>query len=129
MEVLSEWSRLPKMDSRGGKFFGAPYRNVEPPTLYARRFTITADEQAEFLGRFAHPRFDELRKATGANQRQSKSWRNMLLDAFHIWCAEHNKCSYFLTLDMKLIRSMQNSKFAAAEPKLVLPSELLDAVQ
>jgi hypothetical protein len=74
-------------------------------------------------------RFIELQRACGAFQGHIKPPNhNQLLDAFHIWCAEFAGCSYFLTLDFKLMRVLSKSK-AKTQLRLVRPSELLFEVQ
>jgi hypothetical protein len=53
--------------------------------------------------------------------------RNQLLDAFHLWCAEHRDCDYFLSLDFKLAQMTANSR-QKLRCRVVLPSELLAAL-
>jgi hypothetical protein len=65
--------------------------------------------QYEFLRELHHPRFLELRKMCGAEQGANVN-RNQLLDAFHLWSAEHHDCEYLLSLDFKLARVISNSK-------------------
>jgi predicted nucleic acid-binding protein len=49
---------------------------------------------------------------------------NQLLDAFHLWSAEAAGCDYFLTLDFKLIK-MMNQAPSSTPVRIVRPSELL----
>ena len=84
-------------------------------------------EQFRFLGSLRHPRFLALQKMTGAYQGPGKLNRNQLLDAFHLWCAEHNHCSFFLTLDFKLLKVLRKGK-NQPRVKAVKPSELLAEV-
>ncbi|OGP41631.1 MAG: hypothetical protein A2090_06470 [Deltaproteobacteria bacterium GWD2_42_10] len=81
--------------------------------------------QFNFLSSIKNKRFLELQKMTGAYQGAKKLNRNQLLDAFHIWCAEHNKCDYFLTLDFKLVNVIRRQKGATLS-ELVTPSELMN---
>ena len=120
------------MDSRTGKFYGAPVEQVEAPVKYGR-VIIGGNQDAKemqfnFLSRLNHKRFTELQKLTGAYQGPGKLNRNQLLDAFHIWCAEHNECEFFLTLDFKLIRIVTNNRSYNSTVKLVRPSELLNSI-
>jgi len=131
METLFESWGIPKMDSETGKFYGAPYEDVEAPIKYSRvllGFNRDAREmQFSFLSSIRNARFIELQKMTGAYQGPGKLNRNQLLDAFHIWCAEHNKCDYFLTLDFKLLNVLRKQN---PHPlvELVKPSELVEKI-
>lgn len=128
METLFESWGIPKMDSETGKFYGAPYEVVEAPVKYGRVLfgpNLNAMErQFSFLSSIKYDRFLELQKMTGAYQGPGRLNRNQLLDAFHIWCAEHNKCDYFLTLDFKLVNVLrrQNRHLLV---EVVKPSELV----
>lgn len=119
---------LSNMDSRSGRFYGTPIESVEAPVQYGRIIVggnIDPElEQFRFLGSLKHPRFLALQKMTGAYQGPNKLNRNQLLDAFHLWCAEHNRCSYFLTLDFKLVKVLRKGKLQP-NVKAVRPSELL----
>ncbi len=61
------------------------------------RLKLPMREQYNFLRSLDHGRFLELRRICGAEQGQKVN-RNQLLDAFHLWCAEFNRCEYFLSL-------------------------------
>jgi hypothetical protein len=122
---------LRNMDSRSGKFYDTPLERVEAPVQYGR-VIIGAGidpelEQFRFLGSLKHPRFLELQKMTGAYQGPGKLNRNQLLDAFHLWCAEHNRCSFFLTLDFRLLKMLRRGK-TQLSVQAVRPSELLAKV-
>jgi predicted nucleic acid-binding protein len=80
--------------------------------------------QIKFLKNIKHERYLELRKACGANQ-GTQVRENQLLDAFHIWCAEHAGATHFLTTDFKLIRVVHSYKTAPPQVRVVTPSELL----
>ena len=130
-ETLIESWGLPKMDSTTGRFYGAPYQTVEAPITYSRVvFGGPSDFrvlQFDFLAKLKSQRFVELQRVTGAYQGDRGLNRNQLLDAFHLWCAEHNRCDYFLTLDFKLIR-MLRSRQSSVRVRVVRPSELLVAI-
>jgi hypothetical protein len=84
--------------------------------------------QYRFLCSLDHPRFRQLQRITGAYQGAQSANRNQLLDAFHLWCAEHNGSDYFLTLDFKLARVIEKAKNKPSVPA-VRPSELLNAIR
>jgi hypothetical protein len=126
--IIESWG-LPHMDSTTGKFYGAPYDIVKAPikcnrVISGAGFRSIKDEQYEFLSSINHERFNKIKKMAGAYQGKHKLNRNQLLDAFHIWCAEHNKCSHFLTLDLKLINLMK-SHAADINLSFVTPSEMI----
>lgn len=133
MEARLESWGIPNMDSQSGNFYGAPIERAEAPIFYERVLIDgrrkTKDTQYEFLSGIKSPRFLELQKATGAYQGENELNRNQLLDAFHLWCAEHNRCDYFLTMDFKLIRMLLGSKYAPKSVRPVKPSQLLAIVQ
>jgi hypothetical protein len=122
---------LRNIDSQTGRFYSTPLEAVEAPVQYGRVMIggrIDPElEQFRFLGSLKQPRFIELQKITGAYQGPGKLNRNQLLDAFHLWCAEHNRCSFFLTLDFKLLRVLRKSK-KQLKVRAVKPSELLAQV-
>lgn len=127
-ETLEESWGLRNMDSKNGRFYGAAIDVVKAPFEYGR--TVAGggvkpkERQFHFLASVRHPRFLELQRMTGAYQGEQKLNRNQLLDAFHIWCAEHNGCEFFLTLDFKLIKVLRLSP-AKSTVRPVRPSELL----
>jgi hypothetical protein len=120
---------LPKMlGNTAGKFYGAPIASAASPAQYSRvmigYYTQDPKEmQFDFLSGLNYKRFNELQRMTGAYQGPGKLHQNQLLDAFNIWCAEHNDCDFFLTLDFKLIRVVASSHKQTI--RLVKPSELL----
>jgi len=130
-ELQMEGWRLPSMPSRRGWFYGVPLTKVDAPFQYARTVAggrLSPKElQHHFLASVRHPRFAAIQRAVGAYQGAQLPQRNQLLDAFHLWCAEHNACTYFLTLDFKLAKAVakQQSKFKI---QVVRPSELLRLV-
>ena len=131
METEFESWGLRNMDSRTGRFYNTPVEAVDAPVQYSRVMIGAAIdpelEQFRFLGSLKHPRFLELQKMTGAYQGPGKLNRNQLLDAFHLWCAEHNCCSFFLTLDFKLLKVLRKGK-NQPNVRAVKPSELLAEV-
>ncbi len=130
-ETLFESWGIPKMDSETGKFYGAPYELVDAPIKYGRVLNASGfdarEMQFRFLSSIKNQRFLELQKIVGAYQGPGKFCRNQLLDAFHLWCAEHNECDYFLTLDFKLIRLARKQKSRVLS-YVVKPSELVNRI-
>lgn len=131
VETLLEALGLPGLDSQTGKFYGTAYDVAEPPIKYSRialglGMSHYKRAQFEFLSSIGEERFIELQKMTGAYQGQGKLNRNQLLDAFHIWCAEHNNCQFLLTLDFTLIRVLRSNKGRQTPVQVVKPSELLE---
>ena len=125
-----QWG-LPGLDSQTGLFFGAAVDVVEAPIIYARVMGgLGIDgrlEQLRFLSEIPDKRFLALQKASGAYQGRTSRNRNQLLDAFHLWCAEHNHCEFFLTLDFKLKRVLAASR-AQLHIQVVTPSEFLESI-
>jgi hypothetical protein len=132
IETKMEVWGLPSLDSQTGGFYGAPVTAVDAPIQYGRVMfggpTDYKEEQFSFLCSLRHERFRELQRITGAYQGETKTNRNQLLDAFHLWCAEHNKCDFFLSLDFKLARVIGKSKNKPKVP-IIKPSELLNALR
>jgi predicted nucleic acid-binding protein len=132
IETLMEVWGLPDLDSETGRFYNAPYKVVDAPVQYGRvMFGGEAhykDLQVKFLHSLKHERFDKLQRITGAYQGARKAQKSQLLDAYHLWCAEHHKCDFFLSLDFKLARVIENSKNKPTV-SVVRPSELLIAVR
>jgi hypothetical protein len=132
IETQIELSEIPDLDSETGYFYGAPREIVEPPVKYSRilygGIEHPVEAQLRFLSSLKDRRFLELQRITGAYQGQGKINRNQLLDAFHLWCAEHNRCDFLLSLDFKLARMIERAK---SKPlvRVVRPSQLLQAVQ
>jgi hypothetical protein len=128
---LETWG-LPRMASKTGEFYGAHIKHVDAPIKYERIIMGLGFDlkkaQYEFMKDIPNKRFLQLQKEIGAYQGKNKTNHNQLLDAYHIWCAEHNQCDFFLTLDFKLIKIVNKSKSASIKPILVTPSELLDKI-
>jgi hypothetical protein len=93
IETQMEVWGLPNLDSETGSFYGAPHTLIAAPVQYGRIMFGGNDdykkEQFNFLRSLRHERFGELQRITGAYQGETKINRNQLLDAFHLWCAEH----------------------------------------
>ena len=111
-----------------GRFYGAPIESAVSPVQYSRVMigplhSNPKEMQFDFFSGLKHRRFNELQRMTGAYQGPGKLNQNQLLDAFHIWCAEHNGCGFFLTLDFALIKVVSGSRNRTI--RLVKPSELL----
>lgn len=124
---------LPNMDSDSGRFYGAPVELVDAPITYGRVMVggieNPRESQRGFLEGIQDKRFKELQKMTGAYQGENRPNGNQLLDAFHLWCAEHNGCDYFLTMDFSLIKVILSNRKRKLGVNLVRPSELLSEVQ
>jgi len=133
IETQVELSGIPNLDSETGYFYGAPCEIIKAPVEYGRILFGGIEDwwgaQYKFLASLKHARFLQLQRITGAYQGEGKSVnRNQLLDAFHLWCAEQNKCDFFLSLDFKLAKVIERAKSKAAVP-VVRPSQLLTAVR
>jgi hypothetical protein len=131
VETQVEISGLPNLDSKTGYFYGADREIVAPPAKYSRilygGLENWEEGQYNFLKSLQHERFLQLQRITGAYQGKRKVNRNQLLDAFHLWCAEHNGSDFFLSLDFKLARIIEKAK---SKPTVAVakPSQLLAAV-
>jgi hypothetical protein len=132
IEMMAESMGLPRMGSASGRLYGAPIKRANPALIYSRTiigpsYMGSPDELAlNFFKQISDRRFKDIQKVTGAYQGPNKYNLNQLIDAFLIWSAEHNKCNYFLTLDFKLIKMIENDKKKIVCIKLVRPSELLN---
>lgn len=129
--ILETWNLPGMMGCKTGMFYRAQIENVTPPLKYSRLVVgglpglgLPEDMQFDFLSSVTHKRFLEIQRLTGAYQGDKPRNRNQLIDAFHLWCAEHARCDFFLTLDFKLIRVVRGR----LPVRLVKPSELLIAV-
>lgn len=123
---------IPNMDSIDGRFYGSPISWIEAPIEYNRVFMSWQEDgrdlQYDFLSGINNQRFIEIQKLTGAYQGKGKRNKNQLLDAFHLWCAEHAECDYFLTLDLKLIKMVSTNTKRSVNIKVVHPSELAEVL-
>ena len=80
------------------------------------------EHQLRFWEGCSVSRFLDLRRATGALP-GSKSFRNQLIDAVHLWCAEEVGADYVMTCDYDLQRRLARSRLLYP-PKVVTPREL-----
>lgn len=132
-EVELETWGLPSMDGEQGRFYGAPISKITGPAETNR--VVSGPDGAEaytrlFMESKTDLRFLELQKVTGAYQGKEKPRNfNQMLDAFFLWCAEYEKCDYFLTLDFRLIRMVISSPKAPKGVKMAKPSEILKAIE
>lgn len=128
-EVEFESWGLPKMDDPRGRFYGAPIGETPDPFPYGRTISGWSplgkvDWQFEFVRGIQHPRFEQLKRAVGAMP-ESRSYKNQLLDAFHVLCAESAKVDFFLTVDLALVRNVTRYKKAPVTIRVVTPKDLL----
>jgi hypothetical protein len=76
----------------------------------------TEEEQMEFFRSIGHPRFLQIRKATGGAH---------VDDAYHLWTAEEAALDAFLTMDRAFRNVMEHERNAINSPVLVMtPKEL-----
>lgn len=118
---------LPALDSETGTFYGDPLEFIESPFKGDRVMGGLGIDgkaaQMDFLCSIKDKRFLAFQKAAGAYQGAHLPNRNQMIDAFHLWCAEHNNCDYFLTLDFSLIRALNRSKLKT-DVRIVRPTDL-----
>jgi hypothetical protein len=131
-ETLVEVGGIPDLDSETGHFYRADREIVQAPINYSRVLYGGIEDwwegQYRFLCSLNDDRFLQLQRITGAYQGEGKTVnRNQMLDAFHLWCAEYNGSDFFLSLDFKLARVIENAKSKPRVP-VVRPSELLAAI-
>jgi hypothetical protein len=130
-EVRWELAGLPPANDPRGLFYGAPIGMAGDPFTYSR-ILASASMDADAL--WVHnllalddPQFVQLQKATGARQGDTVN-ANQLLDAFHILTAERAHAEFFLTTDLKLVRSIRAQPRHAPTVAIVNPSQLLSAL-
>ena len=131
-EVEFELWGVPKTDDPRGRFYGASIERGPDPFPYGRLIVgwsavVKSDPQFDFVKGITHPRFQQLKQAVGANA-QSGSYKNQLLDAFHILCAETAVAKFFLTTDHKLIRHVSRHKRYQPTCRVVSPAQLVRAL-
>jgi hypothetical protein len=71
-----------------------------------------------------HPRFLQLQKAVSFRI-GSRRGRNHLLDALHIWTAEVDRATHFLTCDYRLLRSLESRPSLRPTVVAIAPSDLV----
>jgi hypothetical protein len=131
-EVEFEFWGLPKTDNPRGRFYGAPIERGPDPFRYGRLIAgwpamAKTDPQFDFVKGITHPRFQQLQQAVGTHP-NSRHYKNQLLDAFHIWCAETADAEFFLTTDLKLIRHVRQHKKYPPTCHVVSPAQLVRAL-
>ena len=112
-EVFHELMGLPGAMDDSPLFHGAPITTVAGPVQYGRIVAdgFGTDYQYEFLVSLTHSRFQALQKVCGAFQGHGRPLhRNQLIDAFHVWCAESSRATYFLTHDDKLVSALNRAR-------------------
>lgn len=125
-EVLLEFVGLPKtIPATGGMLHGASYRIVPAPVRLGYQLTAPRENLRHELEAINDPRYLEIRKQVGAFQGQKRVRLNQLFDALFLWTAETAGCSYFLTLEKKLLRY----RFESESLQCVRPSGILAAVE
>ena len=128
-EVEFEFWGLPKTDDPRGRFYGAPIERGPDPFPYGRLIAgwspvVKTDPQFDFVKGITHPRFQQLKKAVGANP-DSRSHKNQLLDAFHNLSAESACAKFFLTTDLTLVRHVSRHKKYPPTCRVVSPAQLV----
>ena len=114
--------------------FGTKVLPAGNPIPYARTISgYGASSQLKFVERIEHARFRYFQKLVGVQEGMGENRRRaQMLDAWHLWCAEHNQCAYFLTMDFKLVRMLSQAANARASSqprtpvRAVKPSQLLN---
>jgi hypothetical protein len=81
------------------------------------------DQEAYLKGR-RDKRFMELQRAVGVKAGANNA-ANQRADAWHLYCAEYEKASHFLTVDYRMIRHLQSHRSTTPKLKVVTPRELL----
>jgi hypothetical protein len=127
-EVRWELAGLPPSHDSRGLFYGAPITMVPDPFPYGRVIAGAGIDAStvfvQLLLSVDDPEFLQIQKATGARQGQNVS-ANQLLDAFHILCADRAGADFFLTTDLKLVRSVRAQAKHAARVPIVDPGHLV----
>jgi len=131
-EVKLEFWGLPKTDAPRGIFYGAPIERGSDPFSYGRYIAgwsaiAKSDPQFDFVKGITHSRFQQLQQAVGT-QANSSHYKNQLLDAFHILCAETVSAEFFLTTDLKLIRHVSRHRRYPPICRVVSPAQLVRAL-
>lgn len=125
------WS-MPPSTHQAARFYGASVGSCSTPIDYARPVMGVGIDfrraQIWCLSQFRDLRFVEIQRAVGAYQGRGKLHENQLLDAFAIWCAEHDACDGFLTLDFSLCRHAAKDSGRRIKIRIFRPSELLDEI-
>lgn len=130
-ETLFASRNILKINSRRGHFCGIPCKFVSTPKSYRRVFFRLCSDGKELEFRsppfIEDKRFLELLKMISAYQGTSNPTSSQILNAFQLWCAEQNRCDYFLTVDFNLIKVIQKGTCRPLV-EAVKPSELIKIV-
>lgn len=118
--------------SRDEHFYGSRIYFSEPPPEPYNFVSVpswmntgpTDNSFHNFLHDLKHPRFLKFAKCAGAIHGSTFNY-NQLADAYFLWCAEVNQVDYFLTLDGKLQRAIENSPTLKFKTKIVSATGLL----
>jgi hypothetical protein len=120
------------MDSVSGKFYGAPIEHVRGSYQYGRAIFFPGMDSRKLLEQFLReirdPRFTEIARVLSGGGGKERASTNDLLDAFHVWTAEGESCTHFLTLDFKLIAKVKRAQRLSVSVGMVKPSELLTEI-
>lgn len=99
-----------------------PMKNVPPPIQRSMLIRGTAsigiseEEQMDFFRSIQHPRFLQIRKATGDGH---------IDDAFHLWTAEEASLDVLLTMDRHFWNVVNHEKKKIDSAVLVIPPKQL----
>jgi len=128
-EVFWEFLGLRGTRNAFGHFFGAPMTHVESPLVYGRILVdglrSPHEMRQDFFARISHPRFQQLKRATGAYQGDRPSPPNEVADTFHIWCAENAGADVFVTLDEDLVDLVARHRRFRPKVAVELPSRAI----
>lgn len=99
-------------------------QGAEAPIHYTR--PLSPDSRLAFLRGISNRLFDKWKQALGVVTDSTRE-TNQLMDAWHLWTAEHNNCDYFITADQKMIKSNKSRKITT-EMAIVSPTEFIEAL-
>lgn len=97
---------------------------IESPVQYSR--SMDPAIVLDFFRGISDPTFEKWQKALGVVE-GSKREQNQLMDAFHLWTAEHHNCECFVTADFKMIKSISSSKINTSM-QIFKPTELIEFI-
>jgi len=108
--------------SSASLLYGITFERAVPP-FYLNRLLVTPrelevrgwDPLQQALDLAPDERYRAIRAAIGPEK---------AMDAYHLRCAEHAGCEYFLTTDKRLVNSAKNQSRLELQLHLVFPSEL-----
>jgi len=130
-ETLFASRNILKINSRRGQFCGIPCKFVSTPKSYRCFFFRLCSDGKELEFRsppfIENDRFLELLKMISAYQGTGNPIPSQILNAFQLWCAEQNRCDYFLTVDSNLIKVIRNQNRRPLT-EVIKPSELMKII-